>query len=105
MVSPAAFIALFLFAILAAVMIQGPLGLSAAFTGEESSASLRSTQSPLKSSILPQLLNLLGTSQSHTPQVASQAQVPPNQVGGQMKAVGPNGAATSSWYINEGMSS
>lgn len=106
MVTPTAFIALILFALLAAVIIQGPLGLSLAFDGKSMDAAAPGSSSAAGGIAIPQLLQMLagGTGQSAPPpaQTSPESQQQQQQVGGSMKAAGPNGAMGSNWYITEG---
>lgn len=102
-ISPAAFISLFCFALLAIVIIQGPLGMAEAFSsGKETSVQTFSSSAHASGGQLglKQILELL------QPQAPSRPQPPTGTdqpvLGGQHHAVGPNGAASASWYINQG---
>jgi hypothetical protein len=104
-ISPAAFISLFCFALLAIVIIQGPLGLAEAFSGKDPNMT-PVTSSPAQSGQqlgVKQLRDLMAVLQPNSASSAPASNGDPQpHIGGQHHAVGPNGAASSSWYINQG---
>jgi hypothetical protein len=101
-ITPAAFITMFCFVLLATVMIQGPLGISQAFATIERPASTTGATAVRDQRFgLSQILEVIGaSSKRHTPVKDDRAA----QLGGRSQVVGPNGAATYEWYINQGLS-
>ena len=106
-ISPAAFISLFCFALLAIVIVQGPLGLAQAFTGQDMNVQAESTnarntgQRPGVGQVQA-LLDILQLHPPSRPSASTGGEQP--RIGGQHQAVGPNGAASSSWFIHQGES-
>lgn len=110
-VSPAAFISLIAFALLAAVIIQGPLGLKAAFSGQDptgSSGGTASSYNPASLS-LTGLLDILSARLSTFPHgSASNANLHTNtnmagvvpQMAGQGSNSDNNGHSQWNWYAN-----
>jgi hypothetical protein len=97
-VSPSAFICLFTFALLAVVLIQGPLGISATFA----------SPMPLKLASSPALMDIigkaLGSAVPDNAQVlkvqASTSSPPTPQMGGQGQSSGPEGSSQWHWFAN-----
>lgn len=105
LITPAAFISLVCFALLAAVIIQGPLGLSSAFAGEETSLQPTARSSDTGSKLLStfKLLEVLGMGGSQRETTAPSDNG--SKLGGQHNVVGPGGASSSNWFISPGRSS
>lgn len=109
-VSPAAFVSLLLFAILAAVIIQGPLGLKSAFSGESTAA--LSGQSYTSSLSLTGLLEILSAKLPGFPGASATAipehggvyrhseSGPIPQMAGQGSSSSKDGHSQWNWFAN-----
>ncbi len=104
-ISPAAFVTLFTFVLLAAILIQGPLGIGSVFNspmplgfGAPSAANVG--QSPMPS-LMNTLAKALGTPQAQTQAQAGLASPPiAPQMGGQGQKAGPAGTEQWHWFAN-----